>query len=258
MQHVEIPNIMTSITENAYEETNPERILRKGDKVVYAAIRRNMDSVTRSCYPSIHTIKRLAGCGQAKVQQAIERLKQAGLLTIGMHTTAAGRRCNLYKFPITEFDKNFERFTFEFLDLDLPTNVKEYYMDIQHYLYDMENGVGKCNFSNAEIARRTGWSIPSVKKNNTILIERGLLTEETLEEKDQAGLPIVQKQFDLTGLQQAVLWVKAVTEQVTKNTDDIELLKQELEELKQWKAKKEKEESFLRNATPKEIAIPLA
>jgi peptidoglycan hydrolase CwlO-like protein len=38
--------------------------------------------------------------------------------------------------------------------------------------------------------------------------------------------------FDMQKLGQFGLWVKAVTEQVTKNTDDIEELKEEIKQLK--------------------------
>jgi hypothetical protein len=37
------------------------------------------------------------------------------------------------------------------------------------------------------------------------LIERGLLEENSTDFKDESGLPIVQKFFDLNGLQQASL-----------------------------------------------------
>lgn len=123
-------------------------------------------------------------------------------------------------------------FTDEFLDMDLNIKVKEYYMDIQPYLYGKESGVGKTTYSNTKLAELTGLSIPTIKKYNTILIEKNLLSEEVTDKRDTAGLPIVQKSFDLNGLQQAALWVKAVTEQVTTNTADIEDLKMSNEEMK--------------------------
>lgn len=64
------------------------------------------------------------------------------------------------------------------------------------------------------------------------MIERGLLTEEILPEKDQAGLPIIQKQFDLDGLHQAALWVKTVTDKIVQHDDAIEEIKAENAELK--------------------------
>ena len=140
-------------------------------------------------------------------------------------------------------------FTDEFLDLDLPLNVKEYYMDIQQFLYGKDTGVGKCALSSAELSRRSGWTTVSIKKYNTILIEHGLLEEQLTDKKDEAGLTIIQKNFNLAGLQQATLWVKAVTEQVTQNTADIEDMKKELEELKAWKARYEREKALDRNKT---------
>ena len=122
-------------------------------------------------------------------------------------------------------------------------------MDIQQYLYGKETGIGKCSFSNAELARRTGWSIVSVKKYNTILIEKGLLEENSTDFKDESGLPIVQKSFDLNGLQQAALWVKAVTEQITTNTQDIEQLKEDNAQMRKELDDLKKQLSLQRNKT---------
>lgn len=58
------------------------------------------------------------------------------------------------------------------------------------------------------------------------------MTEEVLTEKDQAGLPIIQKQFDLEGLHQAALWVKTVTDKIVQHDDAIEEIKAENAELK--------------------------
>ena len=50
--------------------------------------------------------------------------------------------------------------------------------------------------------------------------------------KDEAGLIIREMSFDMQKLGQFGLWVKAVSEQVSKNTDDIEELKQEIKQLR--------------------------
>lgn len=235
MKHTEVPHHL--------DDLKDQHSLEHGDKIIYAAVRRYMNKDSRDCYPAIHTIASNLKCSINKVQSALKRLVSQQLIL----KSTDGRK-NHYTFPKTKFDEKFEMFTDEFLDLDLPLNVKEYYMDIQQYLYGKETGKGRCTFSNAELARRTGWTVLSIKKYNTILIEKGLLEEEETENKDAAGIPIVQKNFDLTGLHQAALWVKAVTEQVTKNTDDIESIKAELEELKKWKERKEKEEALKRNS----------
>lgn len=237
MKHTEVPNEISNLRDRNQ--------LEHGDKIIYATIRRYMNKETRDCFPAISTIAIKLNCSKTKVLSAIKRLLDTKLLEKHID----GRK-NHYYFPLTEFDKHFEMFTDEFLDLDLPLNVKEYYMDIQPFLYGKETGIGKCSFSNAELARRTGWTNISIKKYNSILIEKGLLSEEVSDQTDEAGLPIIQKNFNLTGLNQAALWVKAVTEQIVTNTEDIEELKKEVAALK-------KELSIRRNATYTETTYPL-
>lgn len=247
IKHTRVPN-----------EIDRRGDLEQGDKVIYAAIRRYMNKTSRECFPSLSTIATTLQCSRTKIIKAIERLVATGLL----EKTNDGRK-NHYRFPETEFDKKFEAFTDEFLELDIPLNIKEYYMDVQHFFRDKDkrNGKGKCGYSNAELARRTGITVPSVKKYNTYLIERGYMQEEQTELKDAAGFPVVQKIFDLNKFQQAALWAKAVTEQITKNTADIENVQQEqdktnkrvellearLKELEDYKRAKEKEEALERN-----------
>lgn len=236
MKHTEVPNEISNLRD--------KNQLEHGDKIIYATIRRYMNKETRDCFPSINTIAVKLNCSKTKVLSAIKRLLDTELLEKHID----GRK-NHYKFPLTDFDKHFEMFTDEFLDSDLPLNVKEYYMDIQPFLYGKETGVGKCSFSNAELARRTGWTTVSVKKYNTILIEKGLLSEEVTNATDESGLPIVQKAFNLTGLHQAALWVKAVTEQITINTQDIEDLKEENVKIRKELEALKKEMALKRNHT---------
>lgn len=235
MKHTEVP----------YELDNLKHchILERGDKIVYAAIRSYMNEKTRECFPSLITIAKDLKCSKTKIIKAIERLINADI----MKKSEDGKK-NHYYFPKSDFDKQFEMFRPEFIKMDLPLNVKEYYMDIQQYLIGKSSGVGKCYYSNSELSKRTGWSVLSVKKYNTILIEKGLLLEKETDDKDEGGFPIIQKNFDLWGLNQAALWAKKITEQTIKNTNDIEELKQELEELRKWKERKEREESLIRNS----------
>ena len=143
MKHTEVPNEISNLRE--------QNQLEHGDKIIYATIRRYMNKETRDCFPALSTISLKLNCSKTKILSAISRLIATGLLNKHID----GRK-NHYYFPETEFDKHFEMFTDEFLDLDLPLNVKEYYMDIQGFLYGKETGVGKCSFSNAELSRRTG------------------------------------------------------------------------------------------------------
>ena len=100
----------------------------------------NLKLVHTECFPAIRFIAENLQCSPTKVQLAIKRLLATGLLE-----KAKDGRKNHYRFPETDFDKQFEMFTKEFLYMDLPLNVKEYYMDIQQYLYGKDTGKGKCS-----------------------------------------------------------------------------------------------------------------
>ena len=249
MKHTEVPHELDNLKEG--------HTIEHGDKVIYASIRRYMNAKTRECFPAVGTIASALKCSTKKVQHAIERLVNAGFI----NKCNDGHK-NHYYFPESEFDKRFEMFTDEFSDMDLPLNVKEYYMDIQQYLYGKDTGVGKCALSNAELARRTGWTTISSKKYNTILIEKNLLEEEETTQKDEAGFPVIQKRFDLQGFNQAVLWVKQVNEAIIDHEDRIAALERklgvqseqddiykELEELRAFKARTLREKALENNST---------
>lgn len=264
MKHTEIPHELGNRTVSINDKDNEDRILEKGDKVIYAAIRRYMNSESRECYPSISKIKEKTHCGQTRIYESIDRLIKAGFMTKTLKQLPNKKTATFYYFPESEFDKHFEKFTDAFLDMKMPINIKEYYMDIQQYLYDQKSGIGKCAFSNAELAKRLGVSIPTVKKYNKYLIENGYLEEEATTKTDEAGLIIYQKNFNLTNLNQAALWVQAVTQQVTTNTQDIEQLKEDnivlKEENKQMRKEIDqlkKEMSLRRNHVDEPLNIPM-
>lgn len=239
MQHVEIPNELISLKRQGK--------LEQGDQVIFAAIKKYMNNETRECFPSITTIAKTLNCSRTKILSAIDRLCSCNLLQKksngpGIHNT--------YVFVRTEFDNFFEMFTEDFLKIDMPLNIKEYYMGIQQFLYGKETGIGKCSFSNTKLAEMLGISPLSVKKYNTYLIENNYLEEETTNKTDESGLPVVQKNFNLQSLNQAALWIKAVNQQLTNNTEDIEELKKKVAAL-------ERELSIRRNATYTETTYPL-
>lgn len=194
MQHVEIPNELISLKRQGK--------LEQGDQVIFAAIKKYMNNDTRECFPSITTIAKTLNCSRTKILSAIDRLCSCNLLQKksngpGVHNT--------YVFVRTEFDNFFEMFTEDFLKIDMPLNIKEYYMGIQQFLYGKETGIGKCSFSNTKLAEMLGISPLSVKKYNTYLIENNYLEEETTNKTDESGLPVVQKNFNLQTLNQAAL-----------------------------------------------------
>ena len=58
-----------------------------------------------------------------------------------------------------------------------------------------------------------------------------LYAPQVVRYKDEAGLTIRELSFDMQKLGQFWLWVKAITEQVVSNTDDIQELRTNYDEL---------------------------
>ena len=203
------------------------RSLEWCDQLVFAQIKRFMNKDTRTCYPSVDRIKELTQLSGKFIYDSIHRLSDAGLMKVTYrHGTS-----NLYYFP-PETDQ-FEMFSDEFLDMPLPPKVKEYYMKIQPYLFDKDQDTAITHLSDQKIREITKLSLPTIKKYNKILQDGGYMNSKLTSYKDEAGLIIREMSFDMQKLGQFGLWVKAVSEQVTKNTDDIEELEEEIKQLRQ-------------------------
>lgn len=210
------------------------------DQLVFAHIKRYMNKDTRTCYPSMETLKQKTNLSIRFINDSIHRLEQFGLIQV----TRRKGTSNLYYFP-PETDQ-FEMFSEEFLDMDLPPKVKEYYMKLQKTLYDKDQEIATTHYNDTELAQITGLSKPTVKKYNLILENSGYMTTKITSYKDEAGLSIREMSFDMQKLGQFGLWVKAITQQVVTNTDDIEELKstvkqqqREINELKKQMALKD-------------------
>ena len=194
------------------------------DQLIFAQIKRYMNKNTRTCYPSVQTLKDITGLSSRFILDSISRLEEFGLIQV---TRRIGTS-NLYYFP-PETDQ-FEMFSEEFLDMKLPPKVKEYFMKIQKTLYDKDQEVAITHYSDSELAELTGLSRPTVKKYNRILEESGYLSTSLTHYKDDAGLTIREMSFDMQKLGQFGLWAKKITEQVVSNTDDIQELKNTLQQ----------------------------
>ena len=189
------------------------------DQLVFAQIKRFMNKDSRTCYPSMETIKEKTDLSVRFINESIHRLEEFGLIQV----TRRKGTSNLYYFP-PETDQ-FEMFSEEFLDMKLPPKVKEYYMKIQKTLYDKDQQVATTHYNDSELAQITGVSKPTVRKYNLLLEQSGYMTSKLTNYKDEAGLTIRELSFDMQKLGQFGLWVKAITEQVVSNTDDIQELR---------------------------------
>ena len=155
-----------------------------------------MNKDTRTCYPSIQTLKDKMDLSTTFIKDSIHRLEQFGLIQV----TKRKGTSNLYYFP-PETDQ-FEMFSEEFLDMNLPPKVKEYYMKLQKTLYDKDQKVATTHYSDSELAEITGLSKPTVKKYNAILENSGYMSTAMTHYKNDAGLTIREMSFDMQKLGQ--------------------------------------------------------
>lgn len=173
-------------------------------------------------------------CGQKRLYETIQRLVDAGLIKV---TTKTGSS-NQYEFIRTY--NSFEMFSIKFLkELDLAPQVKEYYMDIQEYLYKHpDSNTAEMTLDNETLRKITGIPIRTIQRYNATLASQGILVEEILSRKDRAGLAVKKKVFDLEKLQQTV---------IVDHEERITSIEDRLDKLEEANAYKDKEISRLRN-----------
>lgn len=224
-QHVQVPNDMT-------EQNNS---LKPGDLLIYATIKRHMDKNTKTCYPSLNTIATESGASINTVRASIQNL----INTQYIEVTPKGRG-KLYRF--LKWD-TFEPFSYDFLDnKKLSFKEKAYILATQQYMFknkETQNGV--VTYNNIELSKRINTSPSTISRLDSSLKEKEFLDINILTQKDQeTGLPIREKIFHLSKIEQAIVFILGNHEERIQNTEikiennsqEIELLKEEIAELK--------------------------
>ena len=196
--------------------------LKPTDRLVYANIRRFMNKDTMTCYPSISTISKFCDVTPQTVQNSIKRLVKHGYIEIlpEKHNS----KNNIYKFK--KLEKDFERFTDEFLDNpDLTPNEKAYLIGLQSQCY--KNGqYAVTSYSNNAIANNLDISLNSVKKYNTSLKTKEIMQELKTVSFDENGFAKVIKAIDMAKIGQQVLFEVAVNHE--DRIQQLEVLVQKL------------------------------
>lgn len=202
--------------------------LKFGDKLVYANIRKYADKKTLKCYPRVDTIAEDCNLSAKTVTAAIKRLEKAGLIKV----TPRKGTSSIYEF--TKLEDGFERFSEDFLKLDISPQAKSYYIELQQHLFlNEEKGTNETTYSNEEIGGKVGLCTKSVKKYNTELIRAGILEEKPLTTISLSGLKQVKKSFDLFTLGQAIIYkLKEHDDKINENTQEIKNLQVENDELR--------------------------
>lgn len=226
-QHVQVPNDMT-------EQNNS---LKPGDILIYATIKRHMDKNTKTCYPSLNTIAAESGASINTVRASIQNL----INTQYIEVTPKGRG-KLYRF--LKWDK-FEPFSYDFLDNKrLSFKEKAYILATQQYMFknkETQNGV--VTYNNIELSKRINTSPSTISRLDSSLKEKEFLDINILTQKDQeTGLPIREKIFHLSKIEQAIVFILGNHEErIQENTNDIQLLKERMDKLEKENKELKKE-----------------
>ncbi len=185
------------------------------DKLIYIAIRRYMNKNTLEAFPSYATITKDTGAAAKTIKKCVDNLIKEEYLTVRKE----GRKL-IYTF---NNKKQFEPFSYEFLDKpDLTFTEKSYIVASQQYMFK-EDDEGKIEYTNKELSSLIKMPEATISRCNRALEKKGFLQ----------GASEFTKRFQLRELDQLFIWkFKEQDEKIQKNTDDIAELRREIEQLK--------------------------
>ena len=221
-QHVQLPNNMAD-----------EGLLPK-DQLIYLVIK-SYNNPEKKCHPSLDKISKLSGYSVPTIRSSIELLEKTGYIKIEKR----GRQ-NYYFF--NEY-KKFEPFSKEYIKrTDISSSTRANIIAAQQTMYTDIEGYGKISYSNRELAKILNVSEYSIRQTYKELEQKGYLTLEVNNSRDpETGCRTTTKIIHLGELGQAVIWaLKKHDDQINKNTEDIQEIKRELEQLKKSNAEKDK------------------
>lgn len=230
-RHVQVPNDMTE--QNSY--------LKPADILIYATIKRHMNKETKTCYPSLATISKESGASVNTVKSSIQNLINAEYITVSKKG-----RGNLYTF--LKWDK-FEPFSYSFLDnKNLTFKEKAYILSAQQYMFKKEDTQdGIITYDNVELSKRLNISPTTISRLNDSLTVKKFLKINTLSQRNpETGLPIKEKVFHLSKIEQTIVFIlknheeriKETEDKVKDNSNEISLLKERIAELEEMVMRK--------------------
>lgn len=226
-RHVQLPNSMT---------TNSE--LTPQDLLVYVSIKRFMNKDTKEAFPSLATISQKCGASIPTVRKCIARLVEEEYLFIRKEG-----RSHIYSFNNY---KNFEPFSYEFLDKeDLTFSEKAYIIASQQYMFK-EGGEGRISMTNKELADKLNISESTLKRCDKSLEKKDYMTVIKGNRRDPVtGIMVNDRFFYLNELEQAIVFTLQDHEnRISNNESEVQGLKEEMAKLKKElrDTKKENEE----------------
>lgn len=192
--------------------SEPVNGLTPQDKLIYLAIRRYMNRDTMESFPSYARLTQDIGAAAKTIKKSVDNLVREEYL----QTRRDGKKI-IYKF---NNKKQFEPFSWDFLDKpDLTFTEKSYIVAAQQYMFK-DNEEGKISYKNNELSKLINMSEATISKCNHSLEKKGYLE----------GASELVKKFQLRELDQLFIWkFKEQDEKIEKNTEDIREIKQKLE-----------------------------
>ena len=218
------------------EESQPD--LDPKDKLIYIAIRRYMNKSTLEAFPSYATITKDTGAAAKTIKKCVDNLVEENYL----QTRREGRKL-IYTF---NNKKQFEPFSYEFLDKpELSFTEKSYIVASQQYMFKDENE-GRIEYTNKELSSLIKMPESTISKCNHSLERKGFL--------EGANLPT--KTFNLRELDQVFIWkFKEQDEKIQENTNRIEELEKQVREISKINSKLLEENKKLKAQTQLEIVV---
>lgn len=206
------------------------------DLLVYANIKRYANSKTKSCFPSLETIKNDCGLSIPTIRNNIANLEKAGYIKV-IRSKEKGKS-NQYIFE--DYDK-FEPFSYEFLDKkDLTPKEKAYILATQQYMYK-DNGEGKICMTDSELSEKINWSINTIKKYDKELAKKNyLVVVKTAAIDPESKVRKDLKIYNLNALEQAIVFT------LCKHEERIEDHEERIKRLEDKLLASEKENKILK------------
>lgn len=177
-QHVEIPSV--DLKENGLENIDP---------YVYACIKRYMNAKTKQSFPSLQSLIKDSQLSKSTIVKSIKRLESAGFIKV----IKEFGKSNTYVFNDV---KKFEMFSYDFLDKkDLTPKEKAYLVASQQFMFKGEK-LGGITFSSQKLADNIGLSLPTLRKCEQSLEEKGILTKNLIKRDNSTGLGVYERVYD--------------------------------------------------------------
>lgn len=230
-KHTQVPNKM------AQDGLSPR------EQLVYAVVH-SYNNKKNECFPSLQTLSEKSQLSIPTIRGSLKKLEDTGYIRIEKR----GRQ-NYYYF---EKCVNFEPFSPEFLDnKNITATTKAYLIAAQQWMYKDIEGIGKISYSNNSLSKQINMPESSIRKCNKELERKNYLTIIKNQARNlESGCKTDTKIFNLNELGQAIIWtLQDHEDRITQNTEEINLLKQQLKSqqeliLKLLKDKEQSENKF--------------